>query len=117
MLTKEMKLIDIRLVIIRNQLEQEANFEEELEHRAVLIRPQNIYWQNWKYRFQFSSVKVKTVDVTVQRAEVVENIGLKFQFQNQYSIHLLHVVHAMTRNYLCRLNVQNKIVIDSIGTH
>ena len=35
------------------------------------IRPRDISWQDWKYihRLRFSSVKVKTFDVTVQWAE------------------------------------------------
>ena len=41
--------------------------------------------------------------------DVVENRGLKFKFQSRFSIHLFH---AMTRKYLCMINVLNNIQIE-----
>ena len=82
------------------------------------LRQQNIKEQDWKY---ISFMIFLCYSQTIRRhsamgrdlfnvANVVENIGLKFRFHREFSIHLFH---AMNRNYLCRKNVLNKIQIDA----
>ena len=44
-------------------------------------------------------------------AVVVKNLGLKFRFQNLFSIHLFY---AMNREFLCRINVLSNVKLDSI---
>ena len=44
-------------------------------------------------------------------AVVVKNLGLKFRFQNLFSIHLFY---AMNREFLYRINVLINVKLDSI---
>ena len=83
----------------------------------LFSRPRNINWQDWKYTLFVIFI---CHNQNIQRhsamgghklvADVVENIGLKFRFQSTFSIMR---VYAMNREYSCRINVVNKIQIDT----
>ena len=80
-------------------------FMNPLKHNKIMLklRPQNIYWQDWKYTLFVAS---KTFDVAMNintdfMADVGENIGLKLQFLTSFSIRLTLLLSSWMDNHFC----------------